>query len=98
VLMPRYYVPLTVKGRICMMLNLHRGWMGILPKWAIRLGNLARSRYHSAKQRFRRCSSTAEQSNRNRQVECANPPAGSTSLNPSSFQVAQERNELAKES
>jgi hypothetical protein len=31
VLLPRYYVPLTLKGRLIVMLNLHRGLIGILP-------------------------------------------------------------------
>ena len=31
ILIPRYYIPLTVKGKIVLMLNLHRGLMGVLP-------------------------------------------------------------------
>ena len=28
---PRYYVPLTWKGRLVLLLKLHRGWVGIFP-------------------------------------------------------------------
>lgn len=31
-LVPRYYVPLTAKGRICLQLGLHRGLAGVLPE------------------------------------------------------------------
>src|SRR5438552_1655252 len=31
ILMPRFYVPLTLKGALCMRLRLHRGLLGILP-------------------------------------------------------------------
>jgi hypothetical protein len=31
VLVPRFYIPLTVKGRIFLLLNLHRGLLGLLP-------------------------------------------------------------------
>lgn len=30
---PRYYIPLTLKGRIALALRLHHGWRGLLPKW-----------------------------------------------------------------
>ena len=29
---PRYFVPLTAKGRAALRLGLHRGWHGLLPK------------------------------------------------------------------
>jgi len=32
ILAPRYYLPLTLKGRICFRLGLHRGLIGILPE------------------------------------------------------------------
>ncbi len=81
VLMPRYYVPLTLKGKFSMNLNLHRGLIGILPHSLITLGvrvrekwyNLTRSRSGS----ISRCSSMVEQSNRIRQTGRSNPPAGS---------------------
>src|SRR5260221_2853005 len=34
-LLPRYYVPLTLKGKIALKLGLHRGLLGILPPWLI---------------------------------------------------------------
>jgi len=34
-LVPRYYVPLTVRGRLSMQLQLHRGLIGILPDVAV---------------------------------------------------------------
>jgi hypothetical protein len=34
---PRYYVPLTTKGRIALALGLHRGALGVLPFWLINL-------------------------------------------------------------
>jgi hypothetical protein len=34
-LFPRYYVPLTLKGRIALKLDLHLGLLGILPPWLI---------------------------------------------------------------
>lgn len=35
ILYPRYYVPLTLKGRIAILLKLHRGMLGLLPPWLI---------------------------------------------------------------
>jgi hypothetical protein len=35
VLLPRYYIPLTVKGRIALALRLHRGIKPLLPSWAV---------------------------------------------------------------
>jgi len=32
ILVPRYYIPLTFKGRICYRLGIHRGLIGILPE------------------------------------------------------------------
>jgi hypothetical protein len=37
ILLPRFYVPLTVKGAVALKLNLHRGLLGILPHDAITL-------------------------------------------------------------
>ena len=80
-LVPRYYVPLTTWGRVCLKLKLHRGIVGILPHRMIRLW-VEKTR---AKMVFLRFpdkparSSIAEQSNRNRQTECSNPSAGSSS-------------------
>ena len=43
ILVPRYYVPLTLWGRMCMGLNLHRGLIGILPSSVIAVGLRART-------------------------------------------------------
>lgn len=76
-LVPRFYVPLTAKGTICMKLGLHRGVVGVLPHWAIKLAVSARAKLYRLKQPISRRSSMLEQSNRNRQTERSNPPAGS---------------------
>lgn len=44
---PRYYVPITMKGRLCMKLNLHRGLLGILPQRLITLGVGLRDNWHN---------------------------------------------------
>jgi hypothetical protein len=46
VLVPRYYIPLTLKGKICMKLKLHRGLIGIFPHWVIMFGNAVRARLY----------------------------------------------------
>jgi hypothetical protein len=43
ILVPRYYVPLNMWGRICMGLNLHRGLIGILPPSVVAAGLRARA-------------------------------------------------------
>lgn len=77
ILVPRFYVPLTRWGVLCMKMNLHRGLHGILPHNVITLVISARARWHRLRQSMGRCSSMAERPNRNRQTECSNPPAGS---------------------
>jgi len=42
-LIPRYFVPITAWGRICMTANLHRGLIGILPHPVISAGVRART-------------------------------------------------------
>ena len=75
---PRYYVPLTVKGAFCLRLGLHRGLLSLLPRgvlmsaWKVRAGWYAFRRFPS------RCSSMLERPNRTRQTERSNPPTGST--------------------
>jgi hypothetical protein len=49
VLVPRFYVPLTVWGSLCMKLHLHRGLLGILPHRLITLGVAARAKWHNFK-------------------------------------------------
>jgi hypothetical protein len=45
-LIPKYYVPLTLWGAVCMKLKLHLGLLGILPHRAITIGINARTRWH----------------------------------------------------
>ena len=78
VLLPRYFVPLTLWGNICIAVGLHRGIIGLLPHWTITLLVNARARWYSLQKS--RCSSMVEQPNCNRQTERSNPPAGSNPL------------------
>lgn len=47
ILLPRYFVPLTLRGRIAVALGLHRGLLGILPSWAISLAVALRHRWRA---------------------------------------------------
>jgi len=49
VLAPRYYVPLTVKGVICVRLKLHRGLLGFLPHSVITFLVNTRAKLHAFK-------------------------------------------------
>src|SRR5271157_46847 len=80
VLVPRYFVPLTRWGWLCMKARLHRGLVGILPHSVITVGVRARSLWYKFKVFMSRCSSMLERPNRNRLMESSNPPAGSRSL------------------
>jgi hypothetical protein len=75
VLVPRYYVPLTMKGAIILKLRLHRGLIGVLPHGMITL--LLRARTKLKQFQLSRCSSTSERPNRTRQMGRSIPPAGS---------------------
>lgn len=77
ILVPRYFVPLTLWGDLCIKTGLHRGLHGVLPECAI--VTLARARAHVYKyfNLLSRCSSMVERPNRNRLMERSNPPAGS---------------------
>ncbi len=78
ILKPKFYVPLTPWGRICMKANLHRGLLGILPEPVISLGVAARAKcYYFKDVVMSRCSSMLERSNSDRQMGRSNPPAGS---------------------
>ncbi len=77
--MPRYFVPLTPWGSLCMKAKLHKGLIGILPHSVIAAGVGARSLWYDLKNFIRRCSSMPERPNCDRQMERSNPPAGSTS-------------------
>ena len=43
ILIPRYFVPITLWGKLCMKANLHRGLIGILPPSVISVGLRARA-------------------------------------------------------
>ncbi len=77
ILVPRYFVPITLWGRICMKAKFHRGLIGNLPTSVISAGLRGRELWYNLKVFKRRCSSTPERPNCNRQVECSTPPAGS---------------------
>lgn len=49
VLMPRFYVPLTKWGALCLKLKLHRGLLGILPHRVISAGISARAKWYDLK-------------------------------------------------
>jgi Acetyltransferase (GNAT) domain len=78
VLVPRYFVPLTLWGGICVKTKLHRGAVGILPHSAIMAAVRVRSLWYKSAAHLSRCSSMSERPNRTRQMERSNPPAGST--------------------
>jgi hypothetical protein len=80
-LVPRFYVPLTGLGALCLKLKLHRGVVGILPAGLISAAVSVRTKWHSIAGSSGRCSSIAEQPNRIRQTERSNPPAGSNHEN-----------------
>jgi len=46
-LVPRYYIPLTLWGAFCLKTKLHRGLLGILPHWAIIAGVNMRKRWYN---------------------------------------------------
>lgn len=46
-LIPRYYIPITVKGRLCLRMNLHRGPLGILPPRVITAAISARTKWYN---------------------------------------------------
>lgn len=77
ILVPRFYVPLTNWGRVCLALKLHRGLLGLLPHRLITIAVQARERWYDFKQSRSRCSSMSERPNCDRQMGRSNPPAGS---------------------
>lgn len=79
-LVPRYFVPLSPWGNLCLRTHFHRGWIGVLPAPVLSSALAFRSNcYRMCSRISSRCSLTGERPNRNRQMECSNPPAGSTS-------------------
>ena len=77
VLVPRFYVPLTLKGALGMKLRLHRDRVDILPRSVIAIGRRLRAEWYNLTVDKGRCSSRAEQPNCTRQMERSTPPAGS---------------------
>jgi hypothetical protein len=77
ILVPRFYVPLTIWGRVCLALKLHRGLLGLLPHRLISIAVRAREEWYDFKQSKSRCSSMSERPNCDRQMGRSNPPAGS---------------------
>lgn len=77
ILVPRYFVPLTWWGAVCVRTKLYRGLIGILPNSLILAGLRVRGLWYKSKTRLSRCSSMPERPNRTRQMERSNPPAGS---------------------
>jgi hypothetical protein len=77
ILVPRFFVPLTRWGRLCMKAKLHRGAVGILPHSVITAAVGARAVWYDFRAFISRCSSTLERPNRTRQMERSIPPAGS---------------------
>lgn len=47
ILVPRYYVPLTTWGKLCMKVKLHRGLIGILPHGVITFGVNVRTKWYN---------------------------------------------------
>ena len=78
ILMPRFFVPLSRWGGLCVKAKLHRGLIGILPHSVIRMATGARSLWYNFTAFMSRRSSTTEQPKRNRRMERSSPPAGSS--------------------
>ncbi len=76
-LLPRYYVPLNVVGRLGFRFKLHRGLVGVLPNGVISSALALRERWYNLTGSLSRRSSMLEQSNRIRQMGRSTPPAGS---------------------
>lgn len=58
IFVPRYFIPLTLWGRLCMKAKAHRGLIGNLPSPVIATGLRARRLWYDLKDIKRRCSST----------------------------------------
>lgn len=77
VLVPRYFIPLTVWGSFCTKAKLYRPLIGILPGSIIKFGVTLRAKWYRFKLSISRCSSMPERPNCTRQMERSIPPAGS---------------------
>ena len=51
ILIPRYFVPLTLRGRLYMTLGLHRGLIGVLPNRVLLAGVALRAQWHKLRAR-----------------------------------------------
>ena len=60
IMVPRYYVPLTTWGAVCVKLKLYRGLLGFLPESVILMLVNTRAKVYTLKQKMSRCSSTPE--------------------------------------
>jgi hypothetical protein len=47
--LPRYFIPLTIKGKIVLFLNLHHGIIGIIPKKIVHILRSLKHRWHKRK-------------------------------------------------
>lgn len=56
---PRYYVPLSAKGRLALALHLHHGIKGLLPKPVLRFALRMRAKYYTWKDRKAEAPATA---------------------------------------
>ena len=77
ILVPRYYVPLTWWGALCVRLGVHRGLLSVLPPRAIAIGVSVRAKCYKLWHLIAGVAQLVERSNRNRQTERSIPPAGS---------------------
>lgn len=80
ILVPRYFVPLTLRGKLCLRLGLHRGLIGVLPNSVLVKAVALRAKWYTfSSWLISRCSSIVKRPNSNRQMGRAIPPAGSNS-------------------
>ena len=63
IFIPRYYIPLTKRGKFGMVLNIHRGVIGILPDSIVSCGVHVREKWYKLKDLACRCSSMLERPN-----------------------------------
>ncbi len=62
ILVPKFYIPLTVWGALCLKLRLHRGLLGVLPHSVITGGVRARAKWYEFREQMSRRSSMPERS------------------------------------
>ena len=49
ILFPKYYIPLTFKGKVCLKLKLHHGFKGIIPPWLLERARTARAKLYTGR-------------------------------------------------